>query len=967
MALRGTFSGSIRNGNFVLRAGWAALQSISNNSSQITCDLYLDIANYASLNIGNRNNTLNINGITYSWVSPAINSKGARSIHLATVTSEAITHNADGTREVHMEVVFNIQATISGTYYDHITASSNVALDIIPRATMPVLSSNTVYMGDMITINLPRASDAFHHKMWYQFVGSNWVEITLNAGDSYVWTIPDMATLIPSSASGVITINCATYNGDNWIGSNDVYVTAVVPENVKPVVTTVLTEEATDFIKNNFTSYIQGYSTIKTVASAVGAKGSTIAAYKSWFAGGVYDGQEWISGVIFSSGEIAMDVSVLDSRGRWSDAKRITINVLPYTPPVIANLGASRCDETGQPVDNGNYARIGLSCSSSNLNEQNVAHLIVDYKKSTDDDYNPSNIIEDIYITDYSQILTPGLIFSTDYQYNIRATLTDTIGSVTQQTALLPSGEVILDIAADGKGIAFRKTSERDGVEAAERLYLFDGMDVLNSDGLVIGHLYTTSISGKDAVELKITVGSDTGTYTFTSSPGFYYNGQLINGSGGSNGNVSTTELSLPNGTVILGADGQNIKAGTVTEETILSVPENATIAENAKTSAEIARNIAVNAKSAAEAAQLAAQEAQAEAEKNARYTSNDRDATISSRETARTYATYAITASNDAEAARDNAQQIVDSIIYPSVNLEQLADGVTITVVDKDGTHSADVQNGEQGPKGDSGEIGPQGPKGDKGDSGEVGPQGPKGDKGDPGTTSFTGITDKPTTINGYGITDAVEKGTRNPPSTAYTENIAGIYDTTSIYTGPSGAHEYGYVQVPIADSAAVQILADYNAGGALYFRKLETGAGTWKKVMTDSDLTVESGTFDLTASYDSTIKTTGNIYSRIGNLVYIAGTLPQNFEITSSPGTWTRSIQGLPFPAGKDASFFSVYNSGMLAGAITSTKISLYVVTEQTNKPRGLVTYTDAIGGAVSETLKITSTVSFTATYMI
>ena len=232
---------------------------------------------------------------------------------------------------------------------------------------------------------------------------------------------------------------------------------------------------------------------------------------------------------------------------------------------------------------------------------------------------------------------------------------------------------------------------------------------------------------------------------------------------------------------------------------------------------------------------------------------------------------------------------------------------------------------------------------------------------------TSFNGITNKPTTINGYGITDAVEKGMRNPPSTAYTENIAGIYDTTSIYTGPSGAHEYGYVQVPIVDSAAVQILADYNAGGALYFRKLETGAGTWKKVMTDSDLTVESGTFDLTASYDSTIKTTGNIYSRIGNLVYIAGTLPQNFEITSSPGTWARSIQGLPFPAGKDASFFSVYNSGMLAGAITSTKISLYVVTEQTNKPRGLVTYTDAIGGAVSETLKITSTVSFTATYMI
>ena len=49
----------------------------------------------------------------------------------------------------------------------------------------------------------------------------------------------------------------------------------------------------------------------------------------------------------------------------------------------------------------------------------------------------------------------------------------------------------------------------------------------------------------------------------------------------------------------------------------------------------------------------------------------------------------------------------------------------------------------GPQGPKGDTGDTGPQGPKGDtgdtgpqgpKGDTGETGPQGPKGDTGDPG-----------------------------------------------------------------------------------------------------------------------------------------------------------------------------------------------------------------------------------------
>ena len=54
----------------------------------------------------------------------------------------------------------------------------------------------------------------------------------------------------------------------------------------------------------------------------------------------------------------------------------------------------------------------------------------------------------------------------------------------------------------------------------------------------------------------------------------------------------------------------------------------------------------------------------------------------------------------------------------------------------------------GETGPPGDPGEEGPQGPKGDAGIQGIQGEQGPQGPKGDPGTTTWAGITDKPTTF---------------------------------------------------------------------------------------------------------------------------------------------------------------------------------------------------------------------------
>ena len=54
----------------------------------------------------------------------------------------------------------------------------------------------------------------------------------------------------------------------------------------------------------------------------------------------------------------------------------------------------------------------------------------------------------------------------------------------------------------------------------------------------------------------------------------------------------------------------------------------------------------------------------------------------------------------------------------------------------------------GPQGPKGEKGDIGPQGPQGLKGEVGPQGIQGPKGDKGEPGTTTWEGITNKPTDL---------------------------------------------------------------------------------------------------------------------------------------------------------------------------------------------------------------------------
>lgn len=66
-------------------------------------------------------------------------------------------------------------------------------------------------------------------------------------------------------------------------------------------------------------------------------------------------------------------------------------------------------------------------------------------------------------------------------------------------------------------------------------------------------------------------------------------------------------------------------------------------------------------------------------------------------------------------------------------------------------GENGAAGATGPQGPQGIQGAQGPQGEKGDDGDpgpEGPEGPQGPAGADGAPGTTTWAGITDKPSTF---------------------------------------------------------------------------------------------------------------------------------------------------------------------------------------------------------------------------
>lgn len=464
MALSGAFTGSIASGHYRLKVNWSATQNVSNNTSKITLVVYLVQDSTWSLSIGTRDdNEASIAGTSYTWDSPAVSNSGGKTTKLATITSGNISHNADGTKSVALSVTFNIEATISGVKYDTITASTTVTLNTIPRATQPTLSASSADMGTAVTVTMDRASSSFTHDLAYKLGDGSYVSVATGRGTSYSWTLPDVASQLPSATSGKLTLRCITKNGSTTVGTKYAYITAKVPASVVPTISAVTLAEATAGLAAQFGAYVQNKSTVKATITAAGAKGSTVTSVSTTLLGKTYAGTSWTSGVLTSSGTVSLVTKVKDSRGRWSAAKTTNITVLAYALPQAQTLHAYRVDSSGAADEQGTYIGVQYRYSVTSLNSKNTASMVIEYKRPTEDTW--TELLTGTALSANTTAKPTSPTFSVDYQYDVRMTVTDWFGSSRTLTTTLPSGAVILDLLANGKGIAFGKTAEQEGID----------------------------------------------------------------------------------------------------------------------------------------------------------------------------------------------------------------------------------------------------------------------------------------------------------------------------------------------------------------------------------------------------------------------------------------------------------------------------------------------------------------------
>ena len=273
---------------YKLIVDWSSAATVSTNSSVVTCVIKLYCP--YGLNISARTgNIITINGTNYTYNSPAINTDGGTTHTLATVKSNAIKHNADGSKSVTITCNFNFNATLSGTKYGVITASKTVTLDKIAQKAIITAAPNfNDEQNPTITYSNGAGNSVTSLAACISFDGAN-DNIAYRAisktGTSYTFNFTD--------AERAVLRNFANNNNSvtvhffirTTIGTTDYYsimsktltIVNAAPK-LSPVakdigsVSTTLTGNENIFIKN--------YNVLSVSQSAVAQKGATIVSEK---------------------------------------------------------------------------------------------------------------------------------------------------------------------------------------------------------------------------------------------------------------------------------------------------------------------------------------------------------------------------------------------------------------------------------------------------------------------------------------------------------------------------------------------------------------------------------------------------------------------------------------------------------------------------------------------------------------
>ena len=306
-------------------------------------------------------------------------------------------HNPDGQLSVSVSHSYALPAGGWGT--GNVSISGIIYLDQIPRATvMTGFNSFTMNGSDIVitayatsyyagfTLDFALKLGTTVIAQWQgqaPIVGSN---------QAYSFSLPvasqnAILALMPNDTQKIVSMTVITKQGGVQVGNTDGWTaTCYVGSAIIPSLNNFSHAEATTSpnIATIVGKYVKGLSTLTLTcvgASVYPNSGATITGYKLVYLGVTYEQV----GYTFTTAPIPWTASgtiyayTKDSRGRWSEAKTLSLTALDYSLPNISVGDADRyLNASGTLNDEGTYLGVKVSSTVKSLvngTEKNKAYL----------------------------------------------------------------------------------------------------------------------------------------------------------------------------------------------------------------------------------------------------------------------------------------------------------------------------------------------------------------------------------------------------------------------------------------------------------------------------------------------------------------------------------------------------------------------------------------------------------------
>ena len=304
-----------------------------------------------------------------------------------------------------------------------------------------------------MTIN--RKSDAFTHKVEYSFAGGSAVTVSSNATTSASFTpAVSLATNIPNSTIGSLTMKVTTFNGSAQIGDPVTKsVDLSVPSSVVPTMGNPTARRVDNGVPSSWGVYVKGYSQVAIkINSASGAQGSTVKSYSISGPNLNSNASSAKSDKLTKVGTNTYTCRITDSRGRTAE-KTVSINVADYSLPSI-KASAVRCSSDGSANKNGTYLKVTVDWNISSVSSKNSVS-----SRSVS-----CNGVSNTSFSDNTAFVLAANC-SIGSSYTLTASVTDALGNSSTATVTIPTSSRVMNVRKNKDGLAIGKFSERAGFE----------------------------------------------------------------------------------------------------------------------------------------------------------------------------------------------------------------------------------------------------------------------------------------------------------------------------------------------------------------------------------------------------------------------------------------------------------------------------------------------------------------------